>query len=444
MTHSHYGLGLRSLLANFGKTVGRQLWAAALQLGVVVIVARAYGPEGNGIYSVALLLPTMLYLLLSLGVSPANVFYLASKQYGLRAVATTTTRLWGALSLIGLIGGWATVFFFGDAWFPGVPETTLFLAMLAFPSLLFTLLVGSLFQGIEDFSSFNLTLSLQPAFCLAGITICVVADVPAAYAVGAYTTGSLLSAIIVGARLRRRISSEPVCQAFPVMDALRYGMKSHLGSILSFLNYRVDLFLLNMLTAPATAGVYAIALQISERIWMLSQAVSTVLLPRLAAVGGQKERSAAITAIVCRATMLTTAAMVVGAALAGPWIIGIIFGARYEPAYAPFLVMLPGVLAGSCVRILSAEFSARGRPELNTYMAMLVLAVNIPCNILLIPRYGAVGAALSSTIAYTFNLTVRVRMYRSFTGQPIRSVLIPTRSDFLVLAERLRHGNTRK
>ena len=64
MTHSHYGLGLRSLLANFGKTVGRQLWAAALQLGVVVIVARAYGPEGNGIYSVALLLPTMLYLLL--------------------------------------------------------------------------------------------------------------------------------------------------------------------------------------------------------------------------------------------------------------------------------------------------------------------------------------------------------------------------------------------
>lgn len=444
MTHSHFGLGLRSLLANFGQTVGRQVWTAALQLGVVVVVARAYGPHGNGIYSVALLLPTMLYLLLALGISPANVFYLASKQYGIRSVAATTVRLWGVLAVIGLVAGSVAVRIFGEAWFPGVPEVTLYVAMLAFPSLLFTLLVGSLFQGVEDFFSFNLTLSLQPALCLLAIAICVLAGLPATHAVGAYTVASVLASILVGLRLRKRLPLELPGSPFPVKEALKYGAKSHLGSILSFLNYRVDLFLLNMLTTPATAGIYAIALQISERIWMLSQAVSAVLLPRLASVSGQKERSAAITAIVSRATMLATAALVAFAALVGPWVIGIVFGERYRPAYAPFLVMLPGILAGSCVRILSAEFSARGRPELNTYMAMLVLAVNVPCNILLIPRYGAVGAALSSSIAYTFNLAVRLAMYRAFTGHPILSVLVPTRSDLRLLVQRLRPRNFRK
>lgn len=442
-THPHLGLGLRSLLANFGKTVGRQIWTAALQLGVVVLVARAYGPQGNGIYSVALLLPTMLFLGMALGISPANVFYLASGKYGLRAVAATTVRLWMVLSTVGLLAGWLVIEHFGGAWFPGVPKATMYLATAAFPPLLFTLLVGSLFQGIEDFSNFNLTLSLQPALCLIGMAFCVFLRVDVSYAVGAYSMASVLAAVVVGLRLKRRLASEPAGPRFPIRDALKYGAKSHLGAILSFLNYRVDLFLLNMLTAPATAGIYAIALQISERIWMLSQAVSTVLLPRLASVSEQRERSIAITAIVCRATMMATAVVVVVAAIAGPWAIGLVFGQRYHLAYAPFLIMLPGIVAGSCVRILSTEFSARGRPELNTYMAILVLAVNIPCNLVLIPKYGAVGAALSSTIAYTFNLAVRVAMYRAFTKQPVLSVLVPTKADVHMVIERIKARSSR-
>ncbi|HEY1421382.1 MAG TPA: oligosaccharide flippase family protein, partial [Candidatus Dormibacteraeota bacterium] len=40
-----------------------------------IILARALGPEGRGVYAVAVLIPAILSLLIQLGIGPANVYY---------------------------------------------------------------------------------------------------------------------------------------------------------------------------------------------------------------------------------------------------------------------------------------------------------------------------------------------------------------------------------
>ena len=50
------------LRRNMGLTFVRQLLAAIAQLLLIVIIARELGPEGNGFYALALLVPTALYL----------------------------------------------------------------------------------------------------------------------------------------------------------------------------------------------------------------------------------------------------------------------------------------------------------------------------------------------------------------------------------------------
>ncbi len=441
------GLGLRLLLSNFWKTVGRQMWAALLQLGTVVLIARAYGPQGNGLYSVALLLPAMLALLLALGIGAANVYYLASRRYSLRAVTSTTLRLWAVLALIGLAGGLLVVRFYADRLFPDVPALTLYITLLAFPPMLFVTLVGSLFQGVEDFSSFNLSLSLQPALSLLGIVFCVLAGFSASHAVGAYVVGSGGASLALAWRLHGKLATAPgegPVRPYPVSEALSYGVRSHLGSILAFLNLRIDLFLLNFFTSPVLAGIYVVALQLAERIWMLSQAVTTVLLPRLSSLAKDGTRSMALLALASRMTLLATLLMTVVAAAIGMKLITWLFGVSYQSAYIPFLIMLPGILAGSCVRILAAEFSSRGRPELNTYLAFVVVAVGVLCNIVLIPRHGAVGAALSSSIAYVVSLLIRLVMYRRFVGQSALNLLVPKYSDVAALLGHLKDGRVPK
>ena len=68
--------------------------------------------------------------------------------------------------------------------------------------------------------------------------------------------------------------------------ALGYGVKAHLGNLVAFLNYRMDIFLVNLFVGPGGAGLYSIAVRLVEQLWMISRAVSTVLLPRLSAMMG--------------------------------------------------------------------------------------------------------------------------------------------------------------
>lgn len=431
----HSGLGLRRLLANFSKTAGRQLWSGALQLAAVVLIARNYGPGGNGMYTVALLLPTLLSTLLGLGLAPANAYFLGARLYGAKAVYRTTMLVWLLMCLAGLCIGAIAIIAKANAYFPGVPPRVLWVALACFPPLLFVALIGSIFQGLQDFSSFNLSLSLQPALTLGGVALCVIFGLPEAWLVAAYLFGSLGAAAAMAVVLRRRLrlaggDEKP----YPLRVALSYGVKSHLGNIVAFLNYRIDLFLVNLLVNPVAAGLYGVAMQVSEKLWLVSQALSTVLLPRLSEVGRDRVQAVAITQIVSRVTIFVTLVISVIAAGVGLMAITAIFGAKFRGAYLPFVLLLPGIVAGSAVRILSSEIAARGRPEINLYMALIVVGVNIALNVLLVPKYGIQGAACATSLAYISNFLLRLVIFRNQTGSSIALVTLVKRADLKALA----------
>ena len=58
----------------------------ALSLATNVILARSLGPERRGIYAVAVLIPSILTLLTSLGIGAANVFYISRATLDKRQV----------------------------------------------------------------------------------------------------------------------------------------------------------------------------------------------------------------------------------------------------------------------------------------------------------------------------------------------------------------------
>jgi O-antigen/teichoic acid export membrane protein len=171
-------------------------------------------------------------------------------------------------------------------------------------------------------------------------------------------------------------------------------------------------------------------MQMAEKLWLISQAVNTVLFPRLSEVRNNPERVVAITGIVSRVTLFVTLAGAIAAGAVAYFAIVLIFGARFSAAYVPFLLMLPGIVAGSAVRILSSEIAARGRPEINLYMGLSVVLVNIVLNLLLIPPYGINGAAVATSLAYISNLGIRLIIYRKFTGAAVMDILLVKRSDF--------------
>ena len=60
-------------------------------------------------------------------------------------------------------------------------------------------------------------------------------------------------------------------------DSLIFGLKGHISNVLSFINYRIDIFIIAYFLDDIAVGIYSVAVLISERIWLVSQSVSSVL-----------------------------------------------------------------------------------------------------------------------------------------------------------------------
>lgn len=399
-------------------TLGRQLIAAAAQLLSVVIIARELGPEGNGYYAMAILVPTMLTNFLNLGVGPATVYFISRGDLSVQQTVSGNSKLALLLATSGLFLGFIALWFWGHKLFPDIPLKLLYLGLISFPFALFLAYLNSILQGLEDFKAFNLTVLVPPFINLTVVLIALyVLSQGVVGAMIAYIIGQLAGVVIVLRLLKKkklRAAKKEKIKSISsyAKTVIGYGWKAHLSNILAFVNYRADIFLVNFFLNPAAAGIYVVAVQISEKIWMLSQAASTVLLPRLSSMHKDPKGRLALTN---KSFFIVSAITLIGALLVAFvlwWLIGPIFGAEYERALPAFLWLLPGIIAGGGSRVLSNCIAAAGKPEWNMYSATVVVSLNIIGNILFVPKYGIVGAAWATSIAYCFNAVIKAVLVR--------------------------------
>lgn len=414
-------LGLRKMFFNISGTLARQLVAVVLGLGLAVMLARTLGPVGNGTYAMTILLPTMLSLLFNLGIPSANVYYVGRGSVPLRVALRANVRLWIYLYGLGLLVALPVVGTFSGLLFPGLPKSLLWVAtIMIFPIALLQSLLASLLQGIQDFRRYNIILLVAPVSALSfALVLVLFLEMGVQGAVLAFSLAQFL-ALLVTIWLLHPYYCNSCLEASGNYErkCVGYGWKAHLSNILTFVNYKTDIYLVNLLLNPAATGVYVIAVQIAERLWMLSQSVSTVILPRLSQLHHDEESRRLLTPIVSRWVFLVTVVGCAMLALVASPLINLLFGPKYVQAAGALLLLLPGIALSSLARVLANDLAARGRPELNMYTALLIVIINVVLNILLIPKMGISGAALATTLAYSVNAVIKVCLYAHLSGNP--------------------------
>ena len=432
------GLGLRHLAGNSMATLARQLVSAVIQLGTIIVVARLFGPDGNGAYAIAVLVPTLLATFLNLGFAPANVYYLGGKKINVVVAWNVSVKAAFLITPVGLFAGFLAILFFSDTFFQGVDRRFLFLSLLSFPLLLLNNFISSIFQGLGDFRKFNILLLLQPALTLLLTLLgfafgwfslmCVIS----AY-ITAIACSFLLGFYLLQGLLRKEVLDKLQSDDGYMKKAFLYGYKAHLGNILTFLNYRLDIFLVNAFLGPASTGIYLIAVQLSERMWLLSRSVSTVLLPRLSGLSDIDERKRRLTGIAARwMFFVALCASGILAAIAFP-LINILFGSQYLEAVMTLIFLLPGVVVGSALKVLANDIAARGRPGLNMVTSLVVVVVNVVLNVILIPLIGIEGAAISTSVAYFVSFVLCLVVQARISGGSVLATVTPNEDDIKII-----------
>lgn len=420
-----------------------QVVTVVLTLVLSILIARCLGPAGNGIVTLTLLFPTVLTIIWNLGIAPANAYYLAKGDVSNRVALKSTLLLSLLVSLVGIGAAVPVVWFGAHALFPGVPSTYLWWMLLVFPIGATQAGLAAIFQGAQDFRPYKITVIVTPAANLLAAILLVwwlklgPAGALLAFALGQLSTLAATCGFLIP-YLRRK--EEQRGSVFTYARAMvKYGSVANFSNILGYVNYRIDVFCVGKMLGNTPVGVYSIAVNMAERFWVLSYASSAVILPRLSELNKDEQTRRALTPVVGRWVLLLTATLSLVIIFAGKPLIRLLFGKAYLGAYGIILILLPGIVVFTVSRVLANDIAARGRVDLNFYAVIAIFFVNLIANLMLIPRMGLAGGALSTTIGYAADTAFRLVVYAKLSGNKWWRPLLPEKGDWHLLRMGGRH-----
>jgi O-antigen/teichoic acid export membrane protein len=392
---------LRShVLGDASAVLALRILHAGLLFVISAVVSRKLGPHGRGVYYTPLLAATTTIALCHLGLDQANVYLFGSRRIhvskliGQSGFVALTSGTLGALGLM----AFATAV---PSFFAGIPTGMVMVAALLVPIGVHTIFATGLLtiQGrvaaplLASLGGAVLQLALLEALNVGGMLSPW--PVFGTYALSSVVTFVALVAMVAG---RKQLVA---WDAGLLRESLRHSLVLHVGMALLFLHLRVDMFLVKGMLGVSALGIYSLAVALAETIMLATDSLSIALVPR------QMEgtiREAAATALAgARTIALIALVLTVGWAIAGRVVLELLFGAEFQPAYVPLLVLLPGVVLISMQRVCGPTVLRTGRPWTITCLQGVGFATNILLNLWWIPRWGLVGAAAASTVSYALS-----------------------------------------
>lgn len=387
------------------------------------MTTRALGPQQNGVLTTLMLLPQTLFAFLNFGIGPSHVYHLSSGLGNHGSMRVTNwwlaAVLWSGIVAILLVTSDELI----TRFLPTTVRRDALIASALFPMLLLATWSSALIQGQRDYRSYNLTLLIQPLVFFAAILALWSVHMITPVAVVCCT---ILSQGALWAASERRISRFDASTAphHRLADVLRFGLRAHVSNVITFLNYRLALYLVSFMLGATAVGKYALSVQLAEVFWLVSGAAAMIVFPESAAKGRTPAQLQHMIEQVALSVVLITG---IGALLAGllaPTTIPWIFGKDYAGSVAPFLILLPGVVLWSYMSVIANSLAGMGCQGVNIQGALLCLIINVVGDLIAIPRWGAQGAALASTIAFSCTTLFTVLAYKKIMIARAQAVLV--------------------
>jgi O-antigen/teichoic acid export membrane protein len=274
---------------------------------------------------------------------------------------------------------------------------------------------------------------------------------------------------------------------------LRYGWKANLTSTLTYLNHRVDLLVLGALFVPslgmvpglfarpdalqdalaqwtqgvnpvppvlrddlvltpvllnevvfAQVGFYSMAVTWAELVWHFPEAMRDLFFSKVA--GSTHAEARRLTPVLARLGLwISVFAGVAVLLLIDPvmsaitWVAGKTGDPWHatwsEPVGRALVLLTPGTVAFTVSKVLQADLAARNHLNVCVRAQTIVMVTMLALDLLWMPRYGAAGAALASTVAYVASTAYTLWAYSRNTGTASWTCLVVHPSDFRYIVD---------
>jgi len=415
--------------------------AAALtgQIGLMVIgilttmiLARVLGPTGKGLFTLCLTAASSIVIIAHGSLAAGSAYYGGrhpETRPGLVGNGLAMSFLWGgALTAVcGLLlqGNWIQRF-------AALDPRLWWMAVFAIIPLLLIEYAGGMVIGFDAIRSFSLTLLTRELLLLVGLLILIKLQAASAYtSVAVWVVATVLGSIMMLSHALRRLEAPPRIEPEVFKKISLISIQGHAANLFGTLKLRFDPLMLAWFLAPADVGYYSIATAMVAGLWYLPSAISQVLLPLVSGRGDVEGNR--LTPVIVRIGFAGVVLGAIGLALLGKILIIWLPGANYLPALPALLVLIPGAVIYSLAKMLSGDLMGRGKPMYGMIISTAAFFANIVAGVLLIPRFGIIGAAAASSVTHAFTGLMFLYYFLHESGMPASQVLIPQWGDLQLI-----------
>jgi O-antigen/teichoic acid export membrane protein len=422
----HGNLG-RTLVKTFAGTAGIKLAHGLLGFATSIVLARLLAPSGYGTYSFVMALVAFLTIPSELGIPGLAIREVATanarQDWGyMRGFIVRAHQLIAVISLLLITLALIAISVWGHGLDP-LRMKCMLLGLLLVPMVSLGSLRESMLRGLR-----KVLLGQLPQQIIRPLTLLTLVlvlpllgkDLASPVSVMAVQVIAATTAFAVGVRLFLKNRPPDLSTAAP-RYMTRYWLTSSvpfgLSAAMQLINGRTDVIALGYFHEDADVGIYRVAVQLAAMVIFGLQSVNIIQGPHIAHLysTGDMTRLQKMVTRSSQGVMAIAIPVVLIFILFGKLIIRIAFGAEYEGAYPPLIILCVGQLINASMGSVGYLLNMTGHERDTTRSIFIGVIVNLVLNLTLTPLWGMNGTAVATAVTLiTWNLImwkkVRVRL----------------------------------
>ncbi|ROT97990.1 flippase [Histidinibacterium lentulum] len=391
----------RLILRSGGWLIAKQIASLANGLLIAVFVARHLGPEGYGVLSYALSLVAVVAPLTTLGMRNLSL-----REYKMHPDEAHT--ILGTVTAIRFAGAAVTVLIvYAVARAYPIPHENI--------AILCAILAGAaLVKSIDTIQEYFIAQQDPKPFVVFSVAVM---SVFACVKIGLILMGSGVDAFILAQAAQGAVSGLGALMAYrrrtrglpgPRIETarawryLRQGFPLMLGALSAVIYLKSDILMLSYMAGQETTGIYAVAARLAEAWYVLPTAMATALFPRMVDLRDSAPERYALRVQDALDSFAAFGTLIAASSLfwAGP-AVAFLFGADYAASTTVLQIYAWVGIVFATRALIHRWLLVEGIFWASAMIHATGAVANVALNLVLIPRFGAEGAAVATVISYT-------------------------------------------
>ena len=404
-------LGMDAIFQYTGS--GVQLFSGAV---FYIVIVRMFSTTAVGAIALFLAIVGLFNIVFSFGLGTAAQHF-TSYNLGIRdypSVRKTIRKIIGFGFMLSILGFLAllvssreiSLLFLHS---PSYSFLVRLLSVVLLGNILFGILNGALL-GLQNFRlSAIINIVIWVFYYFGSIALAIYARTLDIIIIG-WITGIFLGVALELVIILRQISRYPGQGRAPGGNyILKYSLPVLLSGIIGYGASYMDRFVVAGLLTLSSLGVYNFALLIASSLGFVAVPFNNILMPKFSELFGEG-RKADISSIVDGSSVLLSSIYVpaaMGVAALSPMVLDLLGGSQYIGGSVALSIIMGFSALFISVNILTQAIASVRRTQLFIYSSAAALASNIVISILLIPRFGLIGAAFGFSSVYVATFIIQ-------------------------------------